>query len=285
MDMVLKVFDVAHGSANFLTSPTGRTELVDLGARADWSPLLHIYSTCIPYGRQLDRLVLTHHHGDHLDDVHNLPNRMPSLVVRRGLNGIYAQACRESNSPGGQGKAEYFDSLFGGYIYENPAIQTVEAWGIAISSWILTEQQANSVTSSWNSMTNCCSFVRLYEHNGTKFLLCGDMEKEGMAELLATNAEMRGAVQGVNVLVAPHHAHRSGFSTELMRAIGGPEIVIASMMSGDEHVDSRYSDSDWVRGVNWPGGRVTRLLTTRSNGAITVASHGQDYFQIAVNQR
>ncbi len=270
MDMVLKVFDVAHGSANFLVSPTGRTELVDLGARADWSPLLHIHSSYISHGSQLDRLVLTHHHGDHLDDVYNLPNRMPSLVVRRGLNGMYAQACRKSNSSGGQQKAEYFDSLFEGYFYENPAIQTVEAWGIAISGWMLTEQQANAVTGTSNSMANCCSIVRLYDHNGTKFLLCGDM---------------RSAVQGVNVLVAPHHGHRSGFSTELMRAIGGPEIVVASMMSGDEHVDSRYSDSDWVRGVNWPDSRVTRLLTTRTNGAITVASQGQGYFQITVNQR
>lgn len=285
MDMVLKVFDVAHGSANFLISPTGRTELVDLGARADWSPLLHIHSSYIAHGTQLGRLVLTHHHGDHLDDVYNLPDRMPSLVVRRGLSGSYAQACRESNSTGGQQKAEYFDSLFGTYLYENSAIQTVEAWGIAISGWMLTEQQASAVTGTSNSMANCCSLVRLYDHNGTKFLLCGDMEKEGMAELLATNAEMRGAVQGVNVLVAPHHGHRSGFSTELMRAIGGPDIVIASIMSGDEHVDNRYSDSAWVRGVNLSDGTVKRLLTTRSNGAITVASQGQGYFQITVNQR
>ena len=32
-------------------------------------------------------------------------------------------------------------------------------------------------------------------------------------------------------------------------------------------------------------GTVKRLLTTRSNGAITVASQGQGYFQITVNQR
>jgi glyoxylase-like metal-dependent hydrolase (beta-lactamase superfamily II) len=67
--VIYKVFDVVHGSANFLISPTGKTELCDLGARADWSPLDHICRYYIPYGQRLDRLVLTHHHGDHITDV------------------------------------------------------------------------------------------------------------------------------------------------------------------------------------------------------------------------
>ena len=70
-----------------------------------------------------------------------------------------------------------------------------------------------------------------------------------------------------------------------MRAIGKPDVVIASIMAGDEHVDSRYSDSDWVRGITWSDGTVNRLLTTRSFGALTVESSGNGQFRVLAHQR
>ncbi|MCG3126044.1 MAG: hypothetical protein CHACPFDD_00872 [Phycisphaerae bacterium] len=285
--MVVKVFDVAHGSASFLISPTGKFELVDLGARADWSPLDHIYRNYIPCGGRLDRIVLTHHHGDHLDDVYKLTtDRMPRVVLRRSLVGRYEQACRESNSTEGQQKARHFDQLFAGY---TGSVSDVDmgslAWGIGNHNWSLSVEQADAVTSSWGGMANCCSFVDLYDHSGTKMLLCGDMETDGMVLLLNTYSDFRSMVRGVNILLAPHHGHSSGFSTDLMNAIGKPDIVIASIMSGDEHVDSRYSSSDWVKGVRWSDGSVRRLLTTRNYGAITVTSRGNGGFQVTTNQR
>lgn len=106
-----------------------------------------------------------------------------------------------------------------------------------------------------------------------------------MSLLLSQNADMLSAVYGVNVLVAPHHGHSSGFSTDLMAAIGKPDIVIASCMSGDENVDSRYSDAKYVKGVYFQDGTVKRLLTTRSHGAITVESTGLGQFSIHTHKR
>lgn len=172
--MILKVFDVAHGSANFIISPTGKTELVDLGARGDWSPLDHIYRHYISPGNRLDRIVQTHHHGDHLDDVYNLTqSRMPRAVLRRSLTGRYEEACKESNSPQGQKKAEHFESLFSRYTSPSNADSSV--WGIERNSWKLSVNDANTVTGTYGAMVNCCSYVTLYNHNGTKYLLCGDM--------------------------------------------------------------------------------------------------------------
>ena len=135
--MILKVFDVAHGSANLIISPTGKTELVDLGSRSDFSPLDHIYSNYVPNGGRIDRLVLTHHHGDHLDDVFNLTTqRMPGVVLRRHLTGQYEEACRNSNAGDGQKKAKHFDTLFASY--DSPASSAVtssEAWGISRTTW------------------------------------------------------------------------------------------------------------------------------------------------------
>jgi beta-lactamase superfamily II metal-dependent hydrolase len=285
--MILKVFDVAQGSSNFIISPTGKTELVDLGARSDWSPLNHIYTNYIKGSNRIDRLVQTHHHGDHLDDVYNLTqSRMPKCVLRRLLNGRYEEACKESNSSEGQKKAEHFDRLFSSYTGDvSPSNTSSSVWGIERQSWSLSVDGADKATKTWNAMANCCSYVTLYNHNGTKFLLCGDMEKEGMSVLLSQNTGMVSAVYGVNVLIAPHHGHSSGFSTELMAAIGKPNIVIASCMSGDENVDSRYSDPTYVKGVRFDDGTDKRLLTTRSHGAITVVSSGVGGFHITIHNR
>jgi competence protein ComEC len=258
-----------------------------LGARSDWSPLDHIYTKYIPRGRRLDRIVLTHHHGDHLDDVYNLTtDRMPAVVLRRHLAGRYEEACEGSNSDGGQRKARHFDRLFSGYT-GSVATGTVggNSWGIDMDSWALTESRADQVGGSDGGMVNCCSYVTLYNHQGTKVLQCGDMEKDGMSVLLAANSDMLRSVRGTNVLIAPHHGHKSGFSTELMQAIGKPNVVIASVMAGDEHVDSRYSDPQFVRGIPASDGSIVRLLTARTYGAVTVVSQGAGSFSIRPHER
>lgn len=285
--MIYKVFDVAHGSAHFLISPTGKTELCDLGAQSDWSPLDHIYRYYIPYGQRLDRLVLTHHHGDHVTDVYNLtPNRMPGMVLRRHLTGRYEEASRNSNSTEGQRKAKHFDSLFSGYTGTvAPGAIGGNSWGIEMPCWFLSESTADRVGGSDGGMVNCCSYVTLYNHQGTKILQCGDMEKDGMSVLLAANSDMVKAVRGTNVLIAPHHGHASGFSTELMQAIGKPQVVIASVMAGDEYVDCRYSDPQFVWGIPAADGSLVRLLTTRSCGALTVISQGAGSFTIRSHER
>jgi hypothetical protein len=111
------------------------------------------------------------------------------------------------------------------------------------------------------------------------------MEKEGMALLLQSNPNFKSELKGVNVLVAPHHGHRTGFCTELFDAMGQVDIVIASMMSGDNFVDTRYSDSQYVKGIPFDDITTKRLLTTRTHGAITVESYGFGRFRVAINQR
>lgn len=284
--MILKVFDVAAGSCNFIQTSTGKTELVDFGANFDWSPVNHIYRNYIGQYGQLDRLVLTHHHGDHIEDWDNFGSLRPSMVVRRKLTGNYLTACQNGNSSNGQQLAAAFASVFDNWD-GTPSSEEVsdEAWGVRIRSRSLTVEQADQATSTYNAMVNCCSYVRLYDHDGTKFLLAGDMEKEGMEVLLRNNASFRQELAGVDVLIAPHHGHRSGFSTELFDAMGKPAVVIASMMSGDDNIDSRYSDQNYVRGIPFDDGTTKRLLTTRTHGAITVESHGGSSSHVTINQR
>lgn len=284
--LFLKIFDVAKGSCNFIISPTGKTELVDFGSGSNWSPVKHIFQNYISKNDKLNRLVLTHHHGDHLSDWDNLKNRQIGLVLRRKMEGAYLTACKDSNYPEGQKLAKAFDDHFSTWnIDPDQSEISVEAWGVNIESRQLTIEQATEVSSTPNAIVNNCSRVRLYEHNGIKILLAGDIEKEGMKKLLELNPNFKAQLSGLKILIAPHHGHSSSFSTELFDSTRKVNIVIASLMSGDKHVDGRYSDQNFVTGIPFDDGTTKKLLTTRSHGAISCTSKGDGTFRIQIYAR
>lgn len=284
--MILKVFDVSHGSCNLLVSPTGKTELIDFGSDREWSPIQHVFRRYVPQGGRIDRLVLTHHHGDHMNEWEILKNKTkPVVVLRRRLKGSYLEACQESNSVEGQALAEDFDLFFADWnLTADPSKVSDDAWGMSISTWKLKAEQAATASDSANSMVNNCSYMRLYDYSGTKILLTGDMESEGMEAIIDLYPSFAERVQGLSVLVAPHHGHASAFCRRLFEIAGRPWIVLASMKRGDGSVDSRYSSRDFVKGLDF-GGTIRRILTTRNDGAITIESKGGGMFRATINSR
>jgi beta-lactamase superfamily II metal-dependent hydrolase len=269
-----------------MISPTGKTEIIDFGTETGWSPISHIFKNYIGDNGVLDRLVLTHHHGDHMRDWDSLKSRAVDLVLRRKFEGRYEEVCKNSNFPEGNRIAKAFDAHFASY-NETPSNLKVspDTWGVTIHHRSLSIQKADELSSSDNSAANNASFVRIYDHNGTKILLAGDMETEGMDALLIGNPTFKSLLKGVNILIAPHHGHKSGFSSSLIDAIGKPDIVIASMKTGNKHVDGRYSSEEFVSGVPFGDGKVRRLLTTRQDGAITVTSSGGGGFHVQTQTR
>ena len=284
--LTFKVFDVSQGSCNFMISPTGKTEVIDFGTENNWSPINHIFSNYIGESGVLDRLVLTHHHGDHIRDWDSLKHRSVDLVLRRNFEGRYQEVCENSNLPEGNRIAKAFDSHFASF-NGTPAASKVssDTWGVTIHQSSLSVEAADELSSTDNSAANNSSFVRLYDHNGTKILLAGDMETEGMEALLIKNPTFKSLIHGVNILIAPHHGHKSGFCSSLIDAIGKPDIVIASMKTGNKHVDGRYSSEEFVNGVSFDNGQIRRLLTTRQDGAITVTSSGGGGFHVQTQTR
>jgi beta-lactamase superfamily II metal-dependent hydrolase len=284
--LTLKVFDVSQGSCNLIISPTGKVEMVDFGSETDWSPVKHVFANYLPKNGSLDRLVLTHHHGDHLSDWDNMKFQAIDLVIRRRLDGEYKMACKASNLPHGQKRAEAFDAHFETWTpCKDESKTSAAAWGVTITHRELSIDAAKELSNSDNSIVNNCSYVRLYDCSGTKILLAGDMETQGMEKILSDNPKFKQALSGVNILIAPHHGHKSGFCSTLFSAIGKPDIVIASMKTGNKNVDSRYSSEDYVKGVLFDDGSTKRLLTTRSNGAVTVTTSGNGTFGIQTQQR
>src|SRR5437899_1704458 len=80
------IWDVQHGSAALVLTPTGKRLAIDLGVGsfknptdATFSPLRHLHQR-YSY-RYLDALIITHPHTDHLDDIVNLHLLPPSILL------------------------------------------------------------------------------------------------------------------------------------------------------------------------------------------------------------
>ena len=84
--MVLKfiTWDVEHGSAAYIRTPNSKHIAIDLGARratdAGFSPLAHLRKS---WGvQQLDLVVITHPHLDHIEDIPNFRAFSPKVLMR-----------------------------------------------------------------------------------------------------------------------------------------------------------------------------------------------------------
>ena len=124
---------------------------------------------------------------------------------------------------------------------------------------------------------NNSSILRFIESGGRKVLFCGDLEKAGW-DWLTTHDKgfIETMNQGIDILVAPHHGHKSGFPTSLFYLTGKVEISILSKGSEAEKdgtdVSSQYAaNSNGLYYKNLSDKNTyfaSGTLTTRSNGHI-----------------
>ena len=73
-------WNVQHGSAALVQTPNGQQIALDLGADEGFSPLLHL-----KYGmgiNQLDKVIITHPHLDHIEDILNFDLLCPRILLR-----------------------------------------------------------------------------------------------------------------------------------------------------------------------------------------------------------
>src|SRR5947209_2477608 len=84
--LTLIFWDVQHGSATYIKTPEGKHLVQDLGmgsygsGAADFSPLLHLRRRWNL--NQLDGVIITHPHRDHLDDILNFDALHPRVLLR-----------------------------------------------------------------------------------------------------------------------------------------------------------------------------------------------------------
>ena len=123
-----------------------------------------------------------------------------------------------------------------------------------------------------NARVNNSSIVTRIDVHGNSILLCGDMMNEAWEAIISDQEqygrEWRPFLRNIDILVAPHHGHRTAFSLDLLN-IAQPAVVLVSAVSKDPNIDSRYSQAP-VRGIRIDGTNYS-YMSTRQKGHIKVS--------------
>jgi len=261
------LFDVDHGQCAALQLPNGRWCLFDLGASARFNPLRDwIQPRLGPYS--ILKTTISHLHGDHLASLPWLPKVGSQYLRFPVIDGEYVNDAT-ATCGGRQARELLRDSIefaggFGGVIIPDYG-------GVRISEMSLNAVGARRLGGAANTRVNNASVVTRIDYAGRSILIPGDLETNAWEHLLGPfdiDPGWLSFVTGIDVLIAPHHGHTSGYSYGLLRA-ARPSVVLASVQSRDPHVDQAYSNSEMVAGIP-VGGHSRKLLTTRNDGHIRI---------------
>lgn len=263
-------WDVQHGNTTHIITPNGRVVVIDMGdgesisGSARFSPLNFLrYTQGVKF---IDKLIITHPHRDHLDDIENVFALNPSVVRRAGW--LTEQEVRQGNRQTDEAIVSQYLQLCSKYT-ENvtrPNDTTFpDDWGG------VTVKHYESMQVPRTNLNNH-SIVTFVGYAGLKAMIPGDNESTSWNALLEQQ-QFRDEIKNVDVLLAPHHGRDAGYSNELFRAGLSPRItVISDDQERTTSVTSKYvnNTSGWT--VYKPDGSSEKryCVTTRNDGNITI---------------
>ena len=277
--MKLIVFDVGNAFCSLVSSPNGYGLMVDCGSNEDkenpvdairryrdWLQL-RSYVTRQGVSYPLGLLHITHPDEDHVRN---------AVRIKKELTPYLMQKTRWEEFPDGQEiHSEYRSLLDNPYRGSNP--ETVD-WGFDINkTFSIPIEVVRNHPNLKDKVRNNSSILRYIACNGVKVLFTGDLESVGWEWLIAHDHDFVQTIKcGVDILIAPHHGHKSGFPKALFDIIGNVKMVIHSKDSEADKdgtdVASQYSN--YASGVIYRvinGGKYQgRVVTTRSNGNICI---------------
>ena len=248
MNLDFYLFDVSQGQCAATRLPNGSWCLFDAGQTPEFSPVHWIISQQNPPHQSVFKATISHFHGDHMTDHIRLLNVTPSYFCVVRHDDLYLRDVAASSSK------ESFDSMMGfihryGMTYRQ--VSSPDYGNACVFEISLPVGVARAIGGQPSSRVNNASIVTRIDCDGNSVLICGDMEKEGWEYALNKANEAaawRQTVSNIDILVAPHHGHKSGFSEALM-SYAKPAVVLVSVASKDPSVDTRYSSREFVRGL------------------------------------
>ena len=277
--MKLIVFDVGNAFCSLVSSPNGYGLMVDCGSNEDkenpvdairryrdWLQL-RSYVTRQGVTYPLGLLHITHPDEDHVRN---------AVRIKKELTPYLMQKTRWEEFPDGQEiHSEYRSLLDNPYRGSNP--ETVD-WGFDINkTFSIPIEVVRNHPNLKDKVRNNSSILRYIACNGVKVLFTGDLESAGWEWLIAHDHDFVQTIKcGVDILIAPHHGHKSGFPKALFDIIGNVKMVIHSKDSEADKdgtdVASQYSNyaSGVIYRVINGGKHQGRVVTTRSNGNICI---------------
>jgi competence protein ComEC len=211
--------DVGQGDAILARLPAGEWMLVDGGP--DAAVLTHLGRLMPFYEREIELMVLTHPHADHVDGlVEVLERYQVHNLLLTGVEYDYA------------GYKRLLDLARSGGVNLNYSSDGLD-YAIGPTALDLLYPGAALRGRGIDNVNNSSLVFRLV-FGGWRGLFSGDLEEEKEAELLAGDGQTAGGsrVEGepdlsADLLKAGHHGSKTSNSPDFVRAIGPSEAIIS----------------------------------------------------------
>lgn len=284
------IFDCEHGFCAFIKSPNNYGLLIDCGSRDSFSPIKWVRSHYnIQNGnivffetRGIAKAIISHLHMDHFDDVASFEGNKykPKHLTRDTETLKYIEAKINQETDEERKKLLIAFNKFQSTYTQDPKI--VPDWGFDyVEHRNLTLKAAEEVSQNDEKIINNRSYVTAVSFAEKKIIFPGDIEVEGWLKALGKD-EFQSLVEDTTFFVASHHGHKSGFTEEILKHSGIPDVFIVSCKSNDESVDTSYSKEGNSKGHSFEGESGMRhMISTRDKGSIKITIYEDGNSSIA----
>lgn len=283
--MEICVFDVGNGSCNYICSPNKYAMMIDCGSSDEkenpvdiikrWKSdkELSVFKTKNYISKSgcsypLALLHITHPDKDHVRNADRIYKELTPFLLKR----VYAEKFDDAKDID-ENYIKDFDKK-----YRGDNTESID-WGFdANKTFSIPIDSVKAEKGLKSKVRNNSSIIRYIKYKGVSILFTGDMESAGWEWLTSHNMEfVKLMEQGLDILIAPHHGHSSGFPSELFKLTGNVKVIILSKdsESAKENSDVYSGYSNYAEGVNYlnfSDNRIykAKVLTTRSNGSIYI---------------
>ena len=282
--MEIVVFDVGNASCNYICSPNKYAMMIDCGSSSEKQNPVDFIKNCNtndsglfkskPYvtseGKSypLALLHITHPDDDHVRNSDRVYKEQRPYLLHHTYTEMYDDASTINK--------DYVKNLDKEYRGSNPEAVN---WGFDENyTFSIPIENVKADPLLRNKVRNNSSIIRYVKYLGIKILFSGDLETAGWDWLAKNNELFKSLMKGgLDVLVAPHHGHDSGFPKALFDLTGNVKTIILSKdtEANKEGTDVYTGYSNYAEGVNYynildKSMYEGKVLTTRSNGNIYI---------------
>lgn len=293
------VFNVG-GALSTYVEFDNKTLLVDVGKNRDFNPITDFL---LPLYKErnieriskyhIDQLLISHPHKDHISAIEDFDEYFyPKLLTTPNDNdGMEQNELINWKKVGNEDDASII-KLREMLKERQPPLRVASDQNEFIYYLAPKEVEGNAMLTS-ESYCNNISIVVFLIINGYRVFFPGDIQKEGMKNIIDKNHSLKNKLKrGVDVLVAPHHGLRSSFSTYLFdnikdNKIRSINIISEKVNNPDEarEIDTRYSSADYCKGENnLKGGngidKCYQIKTSRGHIVIDYNQKNNPFFSI-----
>lgn len=268
--MTLKIifWDVQHGSATYIRTPGGKHIVQDLGTgsykHGTFNPLLHLKSKLSV--NQLDQVIITHPHGDHIDDILNFDELNPKVLLhpKHLEKDTIMQYATEDNKLILEKYFEINDRYSHPIDPSNDPTLASNNGGVEIKEFIPSQCSQSNL--------NNHSIVTVLSYAGQKIILPGDNEPASWNELLE-DSNFVDAIKNADILLASHHGRESGFCQAIFDHFKPRITIISDGRSSETSATDKYRNVSRGWTVHHRSGKKSEeryCLSTRNDGTIEV---------------